>query len=65
MPFENEEYLPKRIMKTKLRHVVNWRLSPMFSISIEPTNSLWGFLDLKSELIRKGETQNQGKNGQI
>ena len=29
------------------------------------TKSLWGFLDLKSELIRKGETQNQGKNGQI
>ena len=27
--------------------------------------TLWGFLDLKSELIRKGETQNQGKNGQI
>ena len=22
------------------------------------TNTLWGFLDLKSELIRKGETQN-------
>ena len=29
------------------------------------TTTLWGFLDLKSELIRKGETQNQGKNGQI
>ena len=28
-------------------------------------DALWGFLDLKSELIRKGETQNQGKNGQI
>ena len=28
--------------------------------------ALWGFLDLKSELIiKKGETQNQGKNGQI
>ena len=26
-------------MKTKLRHVVNWRLSSMFSFSIEPTNS--------------------------
>ena len=32
---------------------------------VEVTISLWGFLDLKSELIRKGETQNQGKNGQI
>ena len=29
------------------------------------TTTLWGFLDLKSELIRKGETENQGKNGQI
>ena len=26
--------------------------------SIITNNALWGFLDLKSELIRKGETQN-------
>ena len=36
-------------------------------VGIKPKvdGTLWGFLDLKSELIRKGETQNQGKNGQI
>ena len=35
------------------------------SIVLVVTTTLWGFLDLKSELIRKGETQNQGKNGKI
>ena len=38
-------------------------MNTQFSYAI--TIALWGFLDLKSELIRKGETQNQGKNGQI
>ena len=44
-----------------------WEKWPQRSsrIAQEASSTLWGFLDLKSELIRKGETQNQGKNGQI